>query len=69
MMGVALGARAIEKHFMLDKSIKSEDSAFSLDFDEFKAMAAAVREAEKALGDGALRDIDFAERLIESDLG
>ena len=63
VMGVALGARAIEKHFMLDNSIKSEDSAFSLDYAEFKAMAAAVREAEKALGDGALR---LDERMLKN---
>ncbi|MBU2657103.1 pseudaminic acid synthase, partial [Campylobacter jejuni] len=51
VMAVALGARVIEKHFMLDKSIESEDSKFSLDFDEFKAMVDAVRQAESALGD------------------
>lgn len=54
VMAVALGARAIEKHFVLDKSVKSEDSAFSLDFNEFQAMVNAVREAQKALGGGAL---------------
>lgn len=54
VMAVALGARVIEKHFILDKNIKSEDSEFSLDFDEFKAMVEAVREAESALGDGSL---------------
>lgn len=54
VMAVALGARVIEKHFMLDKNIKSEDSKFSLDFDEFKVMVEAVRQAESALGDGSL---------------
>ncbi len=54
ILAVALGARVIEKHFILDKSIKSEDSAFSLDFEEFKALVQAVRKAEKALGDGSL---------------
>ncbi|MFV0947436.1 pseudaminic acid synthase [Campylobacter jejuni] len=58
VMAVALGARVIEKHFMLDKSIESEDSNFSLDFDEFKAMVDAVRQAESALGDGKLLDLD-----------
>lgn len=73
VMSVALGARAIEKHFMLDKSIKSEDSAFSLDFDEFKTMVESVREAEKALGDGslsldekALKNREFARSLYAS---
>lgn len=54
VMAVALGARVIEKHFMIDKNLKSEDAKFSLDFDEFKAMVEAVREAESALGNGSL---------------
>jgi pseudaminic acid synthase len=47
---VALGARVIEKHFILDKSIGSEDAGFSLDFDEFSKMSQAIRETEKLLG-------------------
>ncbi len=63
VMAVALGARVIEKHFMLDKSIESEDSKFSLDFDEFKAMVDAVRQAESALGDGKL---DLDEKALKN---
>ncbi|WP_276882105.1 pseudaminic acid synthase [Campylobacter cuniculorum] len=55
VLSVALGARVIEKHFILDKNIASEDNQFSLDFDEFKTMVNAVRQAEKALGDGSLK--------------
>lgn len=73
VMAVALGARVIEKHFMLDKSIQSEDSAFSLDFTEFSALCKAVREAESALGDGhlsldekALKNRTFARSLYAS---
>ncbi len=47
---VALGACIIEKHFTLSRSEPGPDSAFSLEPDEFKAMAEAVRTAEKALG-------------------
>ncbi|SNZ03760.1 pseudaminic acid synthase [Persephonella hydrogeniphila] len=47
---VALGARVIEKHFILDKKIKTEDSFFSLDKDEFRQMVQAIRNVEKALG-------------------
>lgn len=47
---VSLGARVIEKHFMLDKSIESADQAFSLDEAEFTAMCQAVRDTEKLLG-------------------
>lgn len=63
VMAVALGARVIEKHFMLNKNIQSEDSKFSLDFDEFKAMVDAVRKAQKALGDGSL---DLSEKTFKN---
>jgi pseudaminic acid synthase len=46
---VAVGAKIIEKHFILDKSIDTPDSAFSLDKDEFKAMVDSIRAIEKAL--------------------
>ena len=46
----ALGARIIEKHFILDKSIGGHDATFSLDEKEFSEMVKAVREAEKAIG-------------------
>lgn len=47
---VALGARVIEKHVILDKSISSPDSAFSLDINEFKEMIESIRVVEKAMG-------------------
>lgn len=46
----ALGAKIIEKHFILDRSIGGPDASFSLDFEQFKTMVKAVREAEKAIG-------------------
>ena len=47
---VALGAKIIEKHFILDKSIKTPDSKFSLDKNEFKKLIDNVRITEDALG-------------------
>ena len=47
---VALGAAVIEKHFTLSRADGGEDSGFSLEPDEFKAMVEAVRIASKALG-------------------
>lgn len=47
---VALGARVIEKHFILDRSMGGADSAFSLEPHEFRAMVDAVRDTEKLLG-------------------
>ncbi|ADR18634.1 pseudaminic acid synthase [Calditerrivibrio nitroreducens] len=47
---VSLGAKVIEKHFILDKKLGGPDAAFSLEPEEFKAMVKAIREVEKALG-------------------
>ena len=47
---VAMGAKVIEKHFILDKSIGGPDASFSLDVNEFKAMVQAVRNTEMLLG-------------------
>jgi len=48
---VALGAKIVEKHFILDRKIGGPDASFSLEPLEFKAMVSAIREAEKALGE------------------
>lgn len=47
---VTLGAKMIEKHFILDKSIGGADASFSLDFEAFKQMVQAVRDTEAMLG-------------------
>ena len=47
---IALGAKIIEKHFILDKSIGGPDSSFSMDKNEFKDMVDSVRAAESSLG-------------------
>lgn len=49
-VSVALGAKVIEKHFILEKSIGGADSSFSLDVEEFTQMVKSVRDAEKAIG-------------------
>jgi pseudaminic acid synthase len=46
----ALGAKIIEKHFILDRSIGGPDSSFSMNEPEFTAMVKAIRETEKAIG-------------------
>lgn len=49
---VALGAKIIEKHFTLDKSMEGPDHAASLTPKELKDMVCAIRNIEKALGNG-----------------
>ncbi len=46
----AMGARIIEKHFIIDKKIGGPDSSFSLEPKEFKIMVDEIRQVEKALG-------------------
>ena len=50
VIAVTQGAKIIEKHFILDKSIGGPDASFSLNEAEFTQMVKAVREAELALG-------------------
>lgn len=50
VVATTLGAKIIEKHFILDHSIGGPDASFSMDEAEFTAMVKAVREAEKAVG-------------------
>jgi pseudaminic acid synthase len=47
---VALGAKIVEKHFILDREIGGPDSEFSLEPHQFREMIESVREVEKALG-------------------
>jgi len=52
---VAMGAKIIEKHFTLDKNLPGPDHRASLEPDELKGMVKAIRNIEKALGDGIKR--------------
>ena len=52
---VALGASVIEKHFTLDRNLPGPDHKASLEPDELKAMVAAIRNIEQAMGDGIKR--------------
>jgi pseudaminic acid synthase len=50
IVATCFGAKIIEKHFILDRSIGGPDASFSMNEDEFTAMVKAVREAESAIG-------------------
>jgi len=70
VLSVALGARVIEKHFILDKTIGGPDASFSLTPTEFSEMVQSVREAEKALGkvDYSMSEGKKNNRLISRSL-
>jgi N,N'-diacetyllegionaminate synthase len=49
---VSLGAKVIEKHFTLNKNLPGPDHKASLEPTELKEMVMAIRNIEKALGNG-----------------
>lgn len=50
VVATCFGAKIIEKHFILDRSIGGPDASFSMNEQEFTEMVKSVREAEKAMG-------------------
>ncbi len=50
IVSVCMGAKIIEKHFILDRSIGGPDASFSMTEAEFTDMVRMVRDAEKAIG-------------------
>ena len=68
---VAMGASIIEKHFTLDKELEGPDHKASLGPNELKSMVDAIRNIEKAMGDGVKSltkseepNIDIARKSI-----
>ena len=51
----ALGATVVEKHFTLDRTLPGPDHKASLEPQELAALVAAIRDVEKAMGDGVKR--------------
>ncbi|MBU3934947.1 N-acetylneuraminate synthase family protein [Patescibacteria group bacterium] len=58
IIAVALGAKIIEKHFTLDKSMPGSDHWFSADPEELKELVKNIRSTEKALGDSKIKPTD-----------
>jgi len=50
VVATCFGAKIIEKHFILDRSIGGPDASFSMNEEEFGNMVRDIREAEKAIG-------------------
>ncbi|MFB2118246.1 N-acetylneuraminate synthase [Parapedobacter sp. 2B3] len=58
---VAMGAKVIEKHFTLDRNMPGPDHKASLEPGELKAMVAAIRNIEKAIGGNGRKEISSSE--------
>jgi sialic acid synthase SpsE len=59
---VALGAKAIEKHITLDRSLPGPDHSFAVDADGLKQMVSAIRSTEETLKRGA--HVSIANELL-----
>lgn len=62
IVAVCFGAKIIEKHFILDRSLGGPDATFSMNEQEFTDMVKAVREAEKAIG---IIDYNLTDKQIK----
>jgi N-acetylneuraminate synthase len=65
---VAKGAKVIEKHFTLDKTMEGNDHKVSLLPEEFKAMVEGIRQVEQALGAGGERRLSQGELMNRENL-
>jgi pseudaminic acid synthase len=70
VVATAMGARIIEKHFIIDRSIGGPDASFSLNETEFTEMVKSVREASACVGkvsyeltEGQIKGKNFSRSL------
>ena len=64
VMAVSLGAKVIEKHFTLDRTMEGPDHFASLEPVELKKMVEAIRNVEKAFGSGRKEITDEEKKNI-----
>jgi pseudaminic acid synthase len=63
IIAIAMGAKIIEKHFIIDKSVGGHDSHFSMDEKDFTLMVKAIRDAEDSIGNPTY---DLTEKQLKS---
>jgi N-acetylneuraminate synthase/sialic acid synthase len=61
----ALGARVVEKHFTLDRTMKGSDHAFSLEPQGLRKLVRDLKRTRLAMGDGEKRVYDSERAPIE----
>ncbi len=64
----ALGAKVIEKHFALDRTLPVPDAPFSLEPDEFKRMVEGIRAAEQTLIDDSRKELQPEENQFKDSI-
>jgi len=65
-IAVALGAKVIEKHYTLDRSMTGSGHFFAVDPDDLKKMISNIRFTENLLGDGKLGVAKSEEKAYKS---
>lgn len=60
---VARGARIIEKHFTVDRTMEGNDHTVSLLPEEFATMVRQIRDVESAMGDAGPRVVSTGEQM------
>ncbi|MDP6180891.1 MAG: N-acetylneuraminate synthase family protein, partial [Desulfatiglandales bacterium] len=68
LAAVARGAKVIEKHFTLDKTLEGNDHKVSLLPEEFKSMVEGIRQIEEAMGTESERVVGPGERMNRENL-
>lgn len=63
---VALGACVVEKHFTLDRKMEGPDHKASLEPSELAALVRAIRNVERALGDGLKRPSPGEKEIMKA---
>ena len=66
---VALGARIIERHFTLDRTMEGPDHTASLEYEDFKRLVDGIREVEVSLGHDKDRVVTQGELINRENLG
>ena len=59
---ISLGANIIEKHFTLDRNLPGPDHRASLEPDELKQMVISIRNTEKAMSGGLIKEASESEK-------
>lgn len=62
IVATCLGAKIIEKHFILDRTIGGPDASFSMNELEFTEMVKAIRDAELSIGSISYKLTDKQEK-------
>lgn len=68
LAAIALGARIVEKHFTIDRSMEGNDHKVSLLPAEFAEMVQQIRNIEEAMGQGGERTLTQGEMINRENL-